>query len=368
MNDPDTVPALPDPAPASTTVMPPAAYGASRAALWTAVSVLFTDERGRVLLESLDYSDTQLLPGGGMEAGEAPSAALSREVHEELGLTSTFTHCLAVDWIPPTAPGLPDMHFPGELIYVFDGGTLSTGQIRTLKPPGREVTGVDWVEPALLGEHMTAGDARRALAALRARINGSGAAILEDGHPSAPSVLDALLVLRTPRKPQLWPWRTGPVPSELTVIQCWGWIFAPDGRALVLIGEDTGSACLPGGRPESTDHQDPAAVLAREAAEEAQIRIGSPIAVGYLHDEPGCGARVRMAAAFTHCAPVASDPATGQTYSRVLATPEQIAELFDWGPGGREQLAAVHAAREQLGLPAARRQPVTELPRDGGWL
>jgi hypothetical protein len=55
-------------------------------------------------------------------------------------------------------------------------------------------------------------------------------------------------------------------------------------------------------------------------------------------------------------------------YSRLLATPEQIAELFDWGPGGQEQLAAVHAAREQLGLPAARRQPVTELPRAGGQL
>ncbi|MFK0154326.1 NUDIX domain-containing protein [Streptomyces sp. NPDC090493] len=367
MNDPDTVPALPDPAPAPTTAMPPAAYGASRAALWTAVSVLFTDERGRVLLEGLDYRATKLLPGGGLEAGEAPSAALSREVHEELGLTSAFPRCLAVDWIPPTAPGFhPDMRFPGECVFVFDGGTLSSGQIRSLNPPGREVTGVHWVEPAALGEHMAAGDARRALAALRARINGSGAAILEDGHPSAPSALDVLQVLRTPRKPQLWPWRTGPVPCDMTVIQSWGWIFAPDGRALVLIGDDTGSACLPGGRPESADHQDPAAVLAREAAEEAQIRIGSPVAVGYLHDDTG--ARVRMAAAFTHCAPVASDPATGQTYSRLLATPEQIAELFDWGPGGQDQLAAVHAAREQLGLPAARRQPVTELPRDGGWL
>jgi hypothetical protein len=75
-----------------------------------------------------------------------------------------------------------------------------------------------------------------------------------------------------------------------------------------------------------------------------------------------------MAAAFTPCAPVASDPATKQTYSRLLATPEQIAELFDWGPGGREQLEAVHATREQLGLPAPQRQPFTELPRDGGWL
>ncbi|WP_055527460.1 NUDIX hydrolase, partial [Streptomyces graminilatus] len=335
MNDTGDARDFPDPE-ASTTAMPPAAYGASRAALWTAVSVLFTDERGRVLLESLDYrsSTAKLLPGGAMDAGEAPSAAVSREVHEELGLDSAFPYCLAVDWIPPDAPGLhPDMRFPGECIYVYDGGTLTSRQVRALRPPGREVTGLQWVEPALLGEHMQPGDARRALAALRARINNAGAAILEDGYPIAPSVLDTLQVLRTPRRPQLWSWHAAPVPSDLPVVQCWGWIFAPDGRALVLIGEDTGSACLPGGRPESADHQDPAAVLARETAEEAQIRIGTPVAVGYLHDDAGSGARVRMAAAFTHCAPVVSDPATKQTYSRLLATPEQIAELFDWGPG-----------------------------------
>jgi 8-oxo-dGTP pyrophosphatase MutT (NUDIX family) len=356
------------PGPAPTTEMPPDAYGASRAALWTAVSVLFTDERGRVLLESVEYRATKLLPGGGMDAGEAPSTAVSREVLEELGLTSAFPHCLAVDWIPPTAPGFhPDMRFPGECVYVFDGGTLTNGQIRSIRSPGREVTGVEWVEPALLGDHMEPGDARRALAALRARINGAGATILEDGYPTAPSVLDTLQVLRTPRKAQLWPWHPDPVPSQLTVTQCWGWIFAPDGRALVLIGADTGSACLPGGRPETADQGDPAAVLVREAAEEAQIRIGAPVYLGYLYDDTGPGARVRMAARLTHSAPAAQDPATGQTYSRLLATPEQVAELFDWGPGARAQLAAVHTARQQLGLPAPQRQPVTELtPGRGG--
>jgi 8-oxo-dGTP pyrophosphatase MutT (NUDIX family) len=368
MNDTGDTLDCPDPT-ESTTAMEPAAYGASRSALWTAVSVLFTDERGRVLLESLDYRATKLLPGGAMEAGEAPSATLSREVREELGLSCVFPRCLAVDWIPPTSPGLhPDMRFPGECIYVFDGGTLTSSQVRALRPPGREVTGLEWVEPALLGEHMQPGDARRAMAALRSRINNAGAAILEDGYPSAPSVLDTLQVLRTPRKPQLWPWHTAAVPAHLPVTQCWGWIFAPDGRALVLIGEDTGSACLPGGRPESAEHQDAAAVLIREAAEEAQIRIGSPVYLGYLYDDAVPGARVRMAAVLTHCAPAVPDPSTGQTYSRLLAAPAQIAELFDWGPGGREQLAAVHTARQQLGLPAAQRQPVTELPRAGAEL
>lgn len=65
---------------------------------------------------------------------------------------------------------------------------------------------------------------------------------------------------------------------------------------------------------------------------------------------------------------MAPDPATGQTYSRLLATPEQITELFDWGPGAYAQLAAVHTARQQLGLPAPRRQPVSELPRERGGL
>ncbi|WP_058043812.1 NUDIX hydrolase [Streptomyces roseifaciens] len=350
----------PTPGPPRTTE---AQYVASRSALWSGVSALFTDGRGRVVLEDVDYRPARLLPGGAIDAGEAPSLAVAREVREELGLTRTFSRALAVDWVPPGAPGYPQ-GFPGEVIYVFDGGILAEGDFARIRLPEREVTGVRCVEPALLPHHMGPGNARRALAALHARINGTGPAVLEDGRSISPTCLDDLEVLRTPRKPQLWPWHTGPAPDELQVRQSWGWLFSEDGRGLVLIGQDTGSACLPGGTVEPADHDDPARTLRREAWEEAQVRISDPLYLGYLHDDTGSQpcARVRYAAAITDWEPPSLDEATGQTYTRLLATPEQAAQLFDWDSQAAPQLAAVRAAREELGLPAPVRQQLTELP------
>ncbi|KOG57088.1 hypothetical protein ADK75_05465, partial [Streptomyces virginiae] len=60
-------------------------------------------------------------------------------------------------------------------------------------------------------------------------------------------------------------------------------------------------------------------------------------------------------------APSSPDP----EYARLLATPEQVRELSDWGPAGHDELAAVHAARTRLGLPAPPRTPPTELPEEG---
>nr|WSX75866.1 NUDIX hydrolase [Streptomyces sp. NBC_00899] len=186
-------------------------YGASRtaAARWTGVAALFTDQDGRIVLEDVDYRDVCLPPGGAIDPGETPSAAMRREAQEELGLQRSFASALAVDWISSTAPGLnPAMGFPGEIITVFDGGTLTEEDLDAVRLPGREVTGLRHVEPAHLGDHMAAGDARRLMAALRARINGSGPAVMEDGRPLVPSLLDELRVLRTARKPQQWPWRS----------------------------------------------------------------------------------------------------------------------------------------------------------------
>ncbi|MFC5144844.1 NUDIX hydrolase [Streptomyces aureoversilis] len=225
----------------------------------------------------------------------APSAAIAREVREELGLARRFSRVLVVDWVPPSAPGYP-ADFPGEMNYVFDGGALTEDDFARIRLPEREVAGV-----------------RRA---------------------------------------------------GLPVTQAWGWLFAGDGRVLVLIGQDTGSACLPGGTVESADHGSPVRTLRREAWEKARVRLGEPLHLGYLDDNTDnrrC-ARARYAAAITSWEPPALDEATGQTYARLLATPEQTAQLFDWGAEAAAQIAAVHTAREKLGLPAPDRQPLTELP------
>ncbi|MEU6349645.1 NUDIX domain-containing protein [Streptomyces sp. NPDC047072] len=163
-----------------------AEYGASRATLWTGVSVLITDTAGRILLERVTYRKTRLLPGGAVDPEEAPTEAAAREVLEELGVHLPISRTLAVDWVPSTTPGFdPDARFPGEIIYVFDGGTWDSEQIAAIRPRPGEIEAVDFVDPAELPALMAPGNARRGLAALHARAT-DGAVVLEDGYPITP--------------------------------------------------------------------------------------------------------------------------------------------------------------------------------------
>ncbi|MFI5857390.1 NUDIX domain-containing protein [Streptomyces parvulus] len=340
-------------------------YGAFRAsaALWAGTSVLITDRRGRVLIQHVDYRPTCLLPGGAVDAGESPAQGAARELHEELGVTMTVTRGLAVDWVSADSLNAPaSMHFPGEILHVYDGGTWDNEQIAAIQLPAREVQSVEFVEPAQLPELMSPGDARRALSALRARINAAGPVLLENGAPLAPTVLDRLAVLGHPRPTYHFPWQAGPAPHTPPPAQVWCWAFAPDGRVLVLLDPETGTAVLPGGTPEPEDHGDPVSTLLREANEEATARLERPLLLGHVTCSTSRRPYLRYAAALAGLGPRRPDPATGITHTRILATPEQAAQLFDWGPPTAGQLTAVHHARARLGIPRAARQPLTELP------
>ncbi|PZT75216.1 NUDIX hydrolase [Streptomyces sp. AC1-42W] len=356
---------MPSPDAQPSTKMTDEEYGVLRAsaALWAGTSVLITDAYGRVLVQHVDYRATCLLPGGAVDANEAPAQGAARELREELGVTMPVDRGLAVDWVSAGSLNAPaDMRFPGEILHVYDGGTWDDERIAAIRLPDHEIDSVEFVEPARLPDLMSPGDARRALSALRARINSAGPALLENGLPIAPSVLDRAGALRAARARHHLPFHTGPAPDQLSVVQVWGWLFGSDGRVLVLLEPDTGAALLPGGSPELPDRGDPLATLRREAHEEAAAEFGEPLLLGHLRDPDKPYARLRYAAPLTRLGPPPVDPATGRTHIRLLATPEQALELFDWELPAADQLAAVHRARAQLGIPRAARQPLTELP------
>ncbi|MGW0537460.1 hypothetical protein [Streptomyces sp. NPDC003032] len=220
---------------------------------------------------------------------------------------------------------------PGEILHVYDGGTWANEQIAAIRLPDREIKFIEFVEPARLPALMSPGDARRALSALRVRINAAGPALLENGLPIAPTVLDRAGALRTARARHHLPFHAGPAPEQLSVGQVWGWLLGPDGRVLVLFEPDTGAALLPGGAPELPDRCNPLITLHREVREEAAAEFGEPLFLGHLCDPDEPYARLRYAAPLTRLGPPSVDPATGRTHIRALATPEQALELFIWG-------------------------------------
>ncbi|MFF5900905.1 hypothetical protein ACFY8O_34015 [Streptomyces argenteolus] len=103
------------------------------------------------------------------------------------------------------------MRFPGKILHVFDGGTWDDDRIGEIRLPPSEITAIDFVEPAQLPDLLSPPDARRALSAVRARINSAGTTLLENSHPLPPAFWTASAFCEPPPvlPPPLAP-RTGP--------------------------------------------------------------------------------------------------------------------------------------------------------------
>ncbi|MEX5710698.1 MULTISPECIES: NUDIX hydrolase [unclassified Parafrankia] len=158
--------------------------GASSARAWRnslprkrmAAGVLFVDGAGRVLLVCPTYRPGWDLPGGVVEADEAPLAAARRELAEELGLDRALGRLLAVDWVPP-GPERTE-----GLIVVFDGGVLTPDEAAGIRLPADELAAWSFVTADELPGLMTPLLARRVAACLTARAGGA-TIYLEDGAP-----------------------------------------------------------------------------------------------------------------------------------------------------------------------------------------
>ncbi|MEU0843938.1 NUDIX domain-containing protein [Streptomyces sp. NPDC005962] len=361
----ETAPALPKQPPMSA-----AEYARSQHAVWLSAAALVTDPLGRVLLVKPTYREQWLLPGGAAEPGESPAHACRREISEELGLTREPGRLLAVHWLPPDHPDItPGMRVPGEIRYILDGGTLTHEEIAAVRTPAEELTGFEFVDFTQVEQRMIPVDARILLAALRARLSGTTAHLEGGRHVGEEPPLDRYDVRVRPRAGGGLPWHAEPVPAGLEVKQAWGWLFVPDGRVVLVVDPKNRLPALPGGTIEAADTS-PEDTLCREAVEEAQATIGEPVRLGWVYDATGevyggigpC-ARLRLAAPVTSVGPAAVDPATGRTFARLLATPDQAAALLGWGePGYQQAELAARLAEDRWGIPRPTPAPITELP------
>lgn len=103
---------------ASPPVLPVDQYVALLTKKRMAAGVLFRDRSDRVLLLKTSYKPNLEVPGGAVQADEAPWATATREVAEELGWDRPLGRLLVVDYVRPQ-----DSRSEG-VVFLFDGGVL----------------------------------------------------------------------------------------------------------------------------------------------------------------------------------------------------------------------------------------------------
>lgn len=108
-------------------------------------AVVLVDPDGRVLLaqrpEGKAMAHLWEFPGGKVEAGETPEAALIRELHEELGI-DTWQSCLAP--LTFASHGYADFHLLMPVFICRKWQGIATG---------REGQTLKWVKPELLRDY-----------------------------------------------------------------------------------------------------------------------------------------------------------------------------------------------------------------------
>lgn len=148
-----------------------------------AAGVLFLDETDRVLLVVPSYKNFLDLPGGYVEPGESPRAAAQREVREELAIDVPVGRLLVADWRQDSADG----EGGEKLLFVFDGGSLTSAQLGDLTVDGDEIVGFRFQALPGLEDVTIPRLVNRINHAVAAHHDGS-TRYLENGQPADPAV------------------------------------------------------------------------------------------------------------------------------------------------------------------------------------
>jgi 8-oxo-dGTP pyrophosphatase MutT (NUDIX family) len=149
----------------STPYLEPAQWYASLPTVYTSALLLLTNAVGQVLVVKPSYRPYWALPGGIVEADEAPHTCAEREAAEELGLTVTAGDLLVCDWSPPMGDR------PRAMInFLFDGGVVSDPDVVRLQED--ELEDAAWVSWDKATELLPNHTAARVPAARRARATG----------------------------------------------------------------------------------------------------------------------------------------------------------------------------------------------------
>ncbi|MET9886448.1 NUDIX hydrolase [Streptomyces sp. NPDC006430] len=119
---------------------------AGRMKATASAAAVIRDEQGRVLIVNPIYKERWNLPGGHLEEGEVPTAAVRREVREELGLDLEVGDLLVTAWVTREEGS--------HVFYVFDGPQLSQEQQQAISLQESEIGEVRFCLPEEISPRM----------------------------------------------------------------------------------------------------------------------------------------------------------------------------------------------------------------------
>ncbi|KAB7839634.1 NUDIX hydrolase [Streptomyces mobaraensis] len=109
-------------------------------------AAIVTDSEGRVLIVNPLHKPRWNLPGGRINAGELPRAALARELQEELGLDLPIGDLLVHAYVQTEGDG--------HAYYVFDAPTLTPAQQASIRLQEDELGEFRFVEASKLAPQL----------------------------------------------------------------------------------------------------------------------------------------------------------------------------------------------------------------------